>query len=64
MRQFLDGMTAYMAAVMSLLFSYVSGTLETLVPFMMTIGGLVLLILRLYIDGSRAIKTYKENRND
>ena len=56
MRETIDGIISYAAAFVVLLFGFVLAYSSTI----MTIGGLVLLALRIYVDGMKAWKTYKE----
>lgn len=59
MGQALDSLTTYAVAILSLLFA----TLMVHASVLLTIGGLVLMLLRLYVDGSKAYRTFKRNKD-
>ncbi|WKV16993.1 hypothetical protein [Nostoc phage NMeng1] len=46
---------SYIVALVSIFFGYILDA----APSIAAIGGLVLLLLRLYVDGKRAVKTWK-----
>jgi len=51
----IDSLTTYVVALFTLLFASILAHAYAI----MTIGGLILLLLRLYVDGSKAWKTWK-----
>lgn len=51
----IESTVSYIVAVMSIAFGY----LLTVAPAVASIGGLVLLALRLYVDGKRAVRTWR-----
>lgn len=55
-----DRIISYFMGLMFLLFS----TILAHASEIMAIGGLILLALRLYVDGHKALATYKERRRD
>ncbi|QIG73209.1 hypothetical protein [Rhizobium phage RHph_I40] len=55
MREYLDGMLAYAISVWALFYSSVLDYSHDI----MTFGGLVVLALRLYVDGKRALKQWR-----
>lgn len=58
MEQAVDQFTSYATVLITLLFA----GLLTHASVIMTVGGLILLALRLYVDGMKAWRTYrKEN---
>ena len=57
--QALDSLTTYAVAALSIMFATVmvnSGVI-------LTVGGLVLMALRLYVDGSKAWRTWQRNKD-
>lgn len=59
MGQALDSLTTYAVAILAFLFAGLMANASVL----LTIGGLVLMALRLYVDGSKAWRTYKRNKD-
>lgn len=56
--QLFDSLTTYAVALLALLLATVLAHASTVA----TLGGLVLLLLRLYVDGSKAWRAYKRNK--
>lgn len=59
MGQALDSLTTYAVALLSILFA----TVMVHSAAILTVGGLVLMLLRLYVDGSKAWRTWKRNKD-
>ena len=57
--QVIDSATSYIVALLTIAFA----TILIHASAIMTVGGLILLLLRLYVDGSKAWKTWKEDRD-
>lgn len=55
----IDSITTYVIALFTLLFATILVHASTI----MTVGGLVLLALRLYVDGKRAWRTWKTRKD-
>lgn len=55
----LESITSYAIGVLAIAFDAMLAN----APTIMTIGGLVLLVMRLYVDGVRAWKTYKGDKD-
>lgn len=58
MGQLFDSLTTYAVALLALMLATVLAHASTAA----TLGGLVLLLLRLYVDGSKAWRAYKRNK--
>ena len=56
---FIDSLTTYVVAIFTLLFA----TILIHASAIMTVGGILLLALRLYVDGSRAWRTWQRNKD-
>lgn len=59
MGQALDSMTTYAVALLSILFA----TVMVHSAAILTVGGLLLMFLRLYVDGSKAWRTWQRNKD-
>lgn len=59
MKDYLDSALSYVLGVLFLLYSAVLSNSEEI----MTIGGLLLLAARLYVDGGKAYRTWRERRD-
>lgn len=59
MEQAIDSLTTYAVAGLSILFATVMMHSSAI----LTVGGLILMALRLYVDGSKAYRTWKRNKD-
>lgn len=59
MGQVLDSLTTYAVALLSIMFATIMANSAVI----LTVGGLVLMLLRLYVDGSKAWRTWKRNKD-
>lgn len=57
-KEIVESLMSYVIALGAILFTALSANLSTI----MTVGGLVLLLLRLYVDITKAYRTYKEHK--
>jgi len=60
MTQFLDGLLSYVLAIFVVTFAFLTVNSSVI----LSVGGIILLAIRLYSDGKRAWRTWKGDYND